>query len=315
VDREECVDFRNADGSILRGILHHGAAANHKKTALICLNTGLNDMVGWHRIQVKVSRFLADAGYTVLRFDDTGIGDSGGEEINEKSIVKIFASIERGMFARNADAAAGYMNREFPKHRLVYLGFCGGGLTALHSAAHNRKIAGVVDIGGPITQPSSEYLEKKDPWEVQRSISKYGAKMFRLGPWVRFLTGRGEYRNILWNMVFYMKHRIKGEYAGSSTSTDKPEANNLNVRFFQSFDTYIRSRRPILFYFADTDSATWGFKKHFLQPYESKRILPNPHVTFIEVEKANHIFAGTESQERMKHDLLEWLERVLPERR
>ena len=33
-------------------------------------------MVGWHWIQVKVARFLADNGYDVLRFDTIGIGDS-----------------------------------------------------------------------------------------------------------------------------------------------------------------------------------------------------------------------------------------------
>jgi pimeloyl-ACP methyl ester carboxylesterase len=313
MNREECVEFPNAGGSILRGILHRSDPANDNKTALICLNTGLNDMVGWHRIQVKLSRFLADAGYTVLRFDDTGIGDSEGEEISEKSIVKIFASIESGMFAPNADAAVDYMDRAFSHYRLVYLGFCGGALTALHSAAHNRQIAGIIDIGGPVTLSSSEYLQKKDPWEVKHNITKYGAKFFNLGPWVRFFTGRGEYRNVFRNIAFYLKHRIKGEYRESSAQSDTEEAKNLNTRFFQSFHTYIQSRRPILFYFADTDSATWEFKKYFLQKYESRKVLPDPLVTFIEVEKTNHIFSTTESQERMKHDLYAWLERALPE--
>ena len=77
--KEECVEFENNDSMLLRGILHHGNEVEYKKISLICLNTGLNDMVGWHRLQIKIARFLADNGYNVLRLDNFGVGDSEGE--------------------------------------------------------------------------------------------------------------------------------------------------------------------------------------------------------------------------------------------
>ena len=141
--KEECVEFINPDGFILRGILHHADQDHAKGVSLICLNTGLNDMVGWHRIQVKTSRYLTEYGYNVLRFDDTGIGDSDGEILKE-SIVEIFSDIESGLFVLNADAAVDFVNKNFPEEKIIFLGFCGGGLTAFHSAAQNQKIAGVI---------------------------------------------------------------------------------------------------------------------------------------------------------------------------
>ena len=62
---EKCVQFKNSKGCLLRGILHHANPESNKKIALISLNTGLNDMIGWHRLQVKMARFFADLGFDV----------------------------------------------------------------------------------------------------------------------------------------------------------------------------------------------------------------------------------------------------------
>lgn len=304
--KEECIEFKNIDGLILRGILHHGNGSVYKKITLICLNTGLNDMVGWHRLQVKNARFFAENGFNVLRFDDTGIGDSEGE-IEETSIVQIFSSIESGMFVKNADAATSYMQSIFPTEKFIYLGYCGGGLTGIHSAAVNRKITAVINIGGPITLASDEYLQKKDPWVTRKNIKKYKSKIFQLRPWMTFFMGKGEYREILQSLIYYAKHRIKGEYKGSVSYEEIDRAKNLNRRFFRSFETYITSKRPTLFYYAELDSATWELKKYFLDRYKSSSIWKNGRATFIEIEKANHIFSDVSSQDRMKKDILDWL--------
>ena len=90
---EECIEFKNSEELVLRGILHNPNKHNINNITLICLNTGLNDMIGWHRIQIKVSRFLSEKGYRGLRFDDSGIGDSDGDILTE-SIVEVFSDIE-----------------------------------------------------------------------------------------------------------------------------------------------------------------------------------------------------------------------------
>ena len=71
---ELCVEFKNEKGNTLRGILHPGSTDKYQKVSLVFLNTGLNDMVGWHRLQLKVARHFALQGYNVMRFDNFGMG-------------------------------------------------------------------------------------------------------------------------------------------------------------------------------------------------------------------------------------------------
>src|SRR5580692_1472631 len=44
--------------------------------AIVILNTGIVHRVGHHRMYVKLSRMLATGGRTVVRFDQSGLGDS-----------------------------------------------------------------------------------------------------------------------------------------------------------------------------------------------------------------------------------------------
>jgi pimeloyl-ACP methyl ester carboxylesterase len=307
---EECIAFTNSNDLTLRGILHRGRDSAYRRTSLILLNTGLNDMAGWHRIQVKMARHLAQHGYNVLRFDDTGIGDSDGE-ITEESIVSIFASIETGLFVPNADAAVDYMSKRFQKERLVYVGPCGGALTAIHSAATNRNVAGVIYIGGPATLSSQEYLKKVDPWEVRQNVDKYRSKMLDLNAWLRFVTGRGEYATVFRSIVYFLAHKIRGEYKQTSTLEEYAGATNINEKLFHSYEMYSKSKRPILFYFAEIDSATWEFKKFFLKKYDNGPLWRQGRHTFIEVQGANHIFSGFDSQKKLNADLSDWLHSCL----
>ena len=306
---EKCVEFLNQDGEIIRGILHYANQDNCKDISLICLNTGLNDMVGWHRLQVKVSRFFADCGYNVLRFDDAGIGDSEGE-ILEESIVEIFSDIETGLFVQNADAAIDFITDKFPNEKIVFLGFCGGGLTAIYSAVKNKKIAGIVDIGGPVTLSSNEYLYKKDPWEVQKNVKKYRSKFLKIKPWIRFLTFRGEYKTIVNSIIHFLKHKIKGEYKNSLSDKDFKEIKNLNRKFFISFEKYAKTKRPVLFFYAEHDSATWEFKKYFLNKYQNTSLWLDTLFSFVEAENANHILSMEESQTKLKQEILLWLGKI-----
>ena len=50
--------------------------ASANRPAIVILNTGIIHRVGHHRMFVTMSRALGAVGYTVLRFDFSGIGDS-----------------------------------------------------------------------------------------------------------------------------------------------------------------------------------------------------------------------------------------------
>ena len=305
--KEECVEFHNRDGLLLRGIVHHAASENTKGVTLICLNTGLNDMAGWHRIQVKTARVLAENGYDVLRYDDTGIGDSEGK-LDHSSIVHIFSEIETGLFVENADAAVVFMRSRHPDSTLVYLGFCGGGLTGIHSAAVNKELSGVICIGGPVTLSSDDYLYKRDPWVVRQNINNYKDKVFTLRSWINILTFRGDYKLIFSSIFYYLRHKRKGEYEEPTEQNVLTDTVNLNKSLFHFFELLAKQRRPGLFFYAETDSATWEFKKYFLPKYQHTFFSEGNLCEFVEAENANHILSSRKSQQLLNKTILRWLE-------
>jgi pimeloyl-ACP methyl ester carboxylesterase len=305
---EECVEFYNQNHQLLRGILHHGNPAEYKKISLICLNTGLNNMVGWHRLQVKLAIFLADKGYNILRFDNFGIGDSEGE-LEEGIVVDLFAQVETGLWACDAVAAVDFMQANYSDHAFVFLGFCGGALTAIHAAANDNRILGIINIGAPVTVSTTEYLGNKDPWTVKQNVKRYKQKIFRWKSIKNFITGKSDYSDVFRSTVHFVRHKFAGRYNQDKIAQDDTvDINNLNYSLFESFEKYAMQKKPILFYYAELDNATWGLKKYFLSKYMNKTIWKDTGSEYIEIEKANHIFSEEDTQERMKQDILNWLE-------
>lgn len=307
---EECVQFKNRDGLLLRGILHTGSDKIQTNATIIILNTGLNDMVGWHRIQVKISRFLAGHGYNVLRFDNFGIGDSEGE-LEEGLIIENFSRIEQGLWKYDAISAVDYVKSLFAENMIYYLGFCGGALTAIHAAILDDRVNGIINVAGPVTVSSKEYLDKKDPWTVKKNVESYRKKIVNINSMRNFFTGKSDYGVIYKSVLNFVRHKTLGRYnTNGQNDNDKVNINNLNTVLFDSFERYLKSKRPMLFYYAGLDNATWGFKNYFLPHFKSKRQWNDKRYIIKELENANHIFSGVESQELMKKDILEWLKSV-----
>lgn len=142
---------------------------------------------------------------------------------------------------------------------------------------------------------------------MKKNVDKYRRKIFEIQPWIRFLTGKGEYGNVIKSITYFLIHKMRGRYDKHLLSEGLDESINLNKKFFNSFELYSKSRRPILFYYGEHDSATWEFKKYFWENYKQTNVQKDSVVNFIEVEQANHIFSDLNSQQRMKQDIYNWL--------
>ena len=317
---EECVEFRNAEGRLLRGILHRADPDAAGNITLIFLNTGLNDMVGWHRLQVKLARHLAGRGCNVLRFDNAGIGDSEGE-LEEGNVIDIFTRIETGLWARDAGCAVRFVSDRLKAGRTVLTGFCGGGLNAVIAAARTPDVAGVINVAAPIIVSNPKIAQEFERYHVRRRLSGYAGRLLSLRALYNFATGRSEYRRLfgtLWYSLLYgvgwrtprMPATVaRNEPGDSGATTSEGAPAGMNIPFLAAFEEYARTKRPILFYYADLDKATWDLKQYFLPRFQGTAAW-HSGCEFIEVAEANHIFSGEDTQERMKRDLAAWLERL-----
>jgi dienelactone hydrolase len=107
--------------------------------AVLLWNVGVNHHVGPYRIYVDLARCLARQGFTSLRFDASGLGDS---EPRKDS------STERERAALDLQDAMALVERRTGISRFVLVGFCSSVDAAHQVAAVEPRAAGAIFIEG-----------------------------------------------------------------------------------------------------------------------------------------------------------------------
>jgi hypothetical protein len=135
--REKAVRFGKTKSLV--GIVTDASSATSRDAgpAVIMLNSGILHHVGACRLHVKFARTLAQAGYTVMRFDHSGIGDSDARrEILpfEKSAV---LDVQEAMEYLTATRGA----REF-----VLMGLCSGADMSFKVAGADSRVVGMMQL-------------------------------------------------------------------------------------------------------------------------------------------------------------------------
>jgi dienelactone hydrolase len=116
--------------------------------AVIILNTGIIHRVGHHRMYVPFSRALADAGYIVLRFDFSGIGDSDKRADSLPPLESNLSDIKE---------AIDWLEVTGQIKRVVLLGLCSGADNGVLYAANDPRVVGLV-LMNPSIPPTRKYL-------------------------------------------------------------------------------------------------------------------------------------------------------------
>lgn len=115
----------------------------------------------------RVSKMLAAKGVAVMRFDFTGIGDSGGD----------FAETNFSSNVEDLVSAANFLRNKFDAPQLL-IGHSLGGTAAIHAASDIPECKAVVTIGSPATP---NHLLDNFPNEV-KIIENKGIAEVNFGP-------------------------------------------------------------------------------------------------------------------------------------
>jgi len=109
----------------------------------VLLLTGLADpRVGCADCAVHWADGIAGRGYDCFRVDLPGLGDSDGEVAENEAI--FMPLVNSGFFSEPVSAIIDQLFERFYLDRLFLMGHCSGAVTAIYSAASNRKISGVI---------------------------------------------------------------------------------------------------------------------------------------------------------------------------
>ena len=157
-------------------VTQRGDYAPEDRPVFVILNTGIIHRVGHHRMYVTLARALAEAGYRVLRFDLSGIGDSESREDGLSLLDGVLADVRE---------VIDWLVTARLAQRIILVGLCSGADHSLVYGISDPRVCGVVLLD-PSIPPTRKYY-----------LRYFVRQLIRPQSWINFVTGRG----YLWRII------------------------------------------------------------------------------------------------------------------
>ncbi len=317
---DHAVTFLNQDNETLFGVVHVPDTSDDRKMGVVIVNPGIKYRVAPNRLNVKIARNLCAKGYTVLRFDPSGVGDSEGELPSGSLVADIWEQVQEGLFVDDMVVAGRFLIEEYGVDGNIFAGSCGGAITSLMAATKDERVHALLLIDIPVNLRAANMTFADKVVEggegAERLFKVYIAKIFQPQSWLRLLTLQTNFRALL--KVLKMKARQK---LGLVTTDEKRareiedliKKRKLNKFFFDSVEQLVASQTKMLFVTAEKDPGTEVFNRFFRDGYmksmkESGKLQQLSDIAV--VEKANHVYTFEESQKSLLSQVDAWIDRV-----
>jgi pimeloyl-ACP methyl ester carboxylesterase len=123
----------------LIGVVASPTSENALPVACLMLNMGANHRVGPRRINVKLARELAQRGVGSIRFDLSGLGDSGPARGTEHFLTQAVFDLQ---------AAMDLLEKMLGVRRFIVIGLCSGATNGLSLAVADSRVVGLLMFDG-----------------------------------------------------------------------------------------------------------------------------------------------------------------------
>lgn len=193
----------------LFGVLSEPTKPSEEKPTIVILNAGSTQHVGPGRLHVELARHLAAHGFSSLRLDIRGLGESAGanDADNSPYPATVFHDVE---------ATFEELRTHFGVKHFVLLGLCSGAYAAFQSAAQLADPSLVESI---LINPLTFYWRDGmllDSASVERDIKEHAsiARATNLSKLWKFLLGKtqishfGALRLVLCRVQHYLKQVV-----------------------------------------------------------------------------------------------------------
>jgi pimeloyl-ACP methyl ester carboxylesterase len=165
------VSFTNTIDSVtLAGTLTYSKTARKYPAAILISGSGAQnrdeELLG-HKPFLLLADNLTRAGIVVLRYDDRGFGESGGDLLGTTSD-----------FARDTEAAIEYLKglKQIDPERIYLIGHSEGGLIATMLAATNDDVRSVILLAGPAQRGDALLKEQSMSIALASGLDSAAAK-------------------------------------------------------------------------------------------------------------------------------------------
>jgi alpha/beta superfamily hydrolase len=177
--KEEAVQF-GTPGSLV-GIVTSPTLGDERKPGVVLLNPGIVHRVGPGRIYVKIARALAAQGFSVLRFDFSGIGDS---------LVRLDNRPFEESSVDEACAAMTFLQGTRGITSFILVGGCSGAVASLETTCVDSRSRAAILINFPARADEAQTSYRRDRHYYWKHA------LLSLTSWRKLLTGQSNYRTI-----------------------------------------------------------------------------------------------------------------------
>ena len=143
--------FQFGPANCLTGTLCTPAESDRDRPVVLILNAGVVHRSGPFRLHVDIARRLARVGFSSMRLDLSGLGDSGVRN-------EVRSSDNRALL--DASDAMDFLESETGASRFLVVGLCSGAYNSHHVAVDDNRVVGAVFMDG-LVYPTEEHSRRK----------------------------------------------------------------------------------------------------------------------------------------------------------
>lgn len=263
------------------------ASVDTDRPTVVILNSGIVHRVGANRMSVHLSRALAAAGYSAVRFDLSGIGDS---EPRPDALAPLDAALA------DIREALDSLEPSRKKAKFLLVGLCSGANHSVIYAGSDTRVVGTV------------LLEPAIPPPLRHHLHYYRRRIFRLQTWLHVVRGNNA-------LLRSLKKRITGALerspAPATTSEEprQPKITGAEVRAFWE-NAYRRVLDRGIPFMVVLTGESWYYRETFFDAFPRLKFGKNVRLEYL--EDADHVFSSRASARAVTRLILEWTDHTLP---
>lgn len=275
--REEAVLF--GEKKSLVGVLTDPTVRHPgiEDVAAILLNPGILHRVGPGRVYVRIARELAKLGFTSVRFDFSGIGDSKSRHDN--------LPFDRSSIDE-AQTAMDLLEEKRGIRRFILIGGCSGARVSFATACSDPRVVGVILINFPAAAD--------DDGNLNLDLSKRKDEHYYLNfairdsqSWRKFIAGKADYPRIFRALAFRLLRRFAPE----------KELPSEWLAFRQNLDLVVRRGVRPMFVCSPGDPRLEDLRD--AGGHKLKELCSQDKAEMIVVPRSDHTFSSLLDQERL----------------